>query len=247
MKLTKVAYSDAIGELLKSDEITNLNILGALNYEENVPFYVDDCEQPSGVYMEIDGVSYMYAKDAAFVHHVFETFEQKTQYIFSGIKRELAEKVKEMYIPVWENPCDIYYYPLPTVDLSEVKSEVVTIPVEEVERINHYYTFKDDWSIEAITKDLTLRPSAGIYEEGELVCWVLVHEDDSMGIMYTVEKSRRKGYAEEVSLVLMDTMLKAGKVPYIQILESNQMSPGLAKKCGFVPHGKCTWMEISRL
>ena len=65
-----------------------------------------------------------------------------------------------------------------------------------------------------------------------------------MGIMYTIEKARRKGYAEEVSLVLMDKMLRLGKTPFIQIVETNQMSPGLAKKCGFVKAGKCSWMGI---
>ena len=113
--------------------------------------------------------------------------------------------------------------------------------------IDSFYTFQCEESLEEIRKNLRRRPSSGVYVDEELVCWVMVHEDYSMGIMYTKEEHRRKGYAVDVTLDLMNKLLKMDKIPYVQILESNGMSPGLAKKCGFIPDGKCTWFEIKAI
>lgn len=242
--LKKVKYNEKVDALLKSELITNLNILGALSYEAPAHLYVDDEVNPTGIYVDIDGLQYLYAQEETFADKIFETFKEKKVYCFSGIKRNLAEYIKGKYEPTWENPCDIYYYPHSSVDLSDIQSKVVSIPIEEAKRIDSYYTFKSDESLGEIEANLRLRPSAGVYEDGKLVSWVLVHEDDSMGIMYTVEGYRRKDYAMDVSLVLIDKMLKQEKTPYVQIVESNQMSPGLAKKCGFIKSGKCTWMGI---
>lgn len=247
MKIKEISFNSKVKELLKKEPITNLNIVGALSYAEDIKVYVDREDQPTGVYVCADGLSFLYTQNLQFVDSLLEFSEENTsqqQVCFSGVKRELVDYIKEKYEFAWESPCDIYYYPKKIVDLSDVKSKVVTIPVEEAGHIDEYYTFRDDKSIYEIEANLRRRPSAGIYEDGKLVCWVMVHEDDSMGIMYTLDGYRRKGYAEEVSLVLIDQMLKLEKTPFIQIIETNQMSPGLAKKCGFVKAGKCSWFGL---
>jgi hypothetical protein len=65
-----------------------------------------------------------------------------------------------------------------------------------------------------------------------------------MGIMYTKEEYRRKGYAIDVTIDLAKQIIDAGKIPFIQIVQGNGMSPGLAKKCGFVESGKADWFGI---
>ena len=74
--------------------------------------------------------------------------------------------------------------------------------------------------------------------------WLLVHEDDSLGIMYTLEEHRRKGYAEVVTRDLVRKQLAAGRTPFLQIRDDNGMSPGLALKCGFVKEGNCDWFGL---
>lgn len=242
MKLKQVNYTQVIKDFLDKEPIINLNIIGALSYEPEAPIYVDDETSPTGVYIPINGLNYLYTQEMNFVDQVIQQFTPNGEYCFSGVKREIADYMKSKYECIWENPCDIYYYPHGKIDLSDVKSEVVTIPLEEAEGIDSYYTYKNEWSLEEIRANLRRRPSAGIYEDGQLVCWVMAHEDDSMGVMYTMEGYRRKGYAIDVSLVLMDKLLKLGKVPYLLIVESNKMSPGLALQCGFVKSEKCSWI-----
>lgn len=245
MMLKKVGYNDGIKALLEKEPIINLNIVGALNYEEDPAIYVDDEENPTGVYIKIEWRSYLYTQNTDFVDQVLQQFEDK-EFCFSGVKRDLVDYMRGKHEIIWENPCNIYYYPHKEIDLSEVKSEVVTIPLEEAQHIDNHYAFRGEGSLAEMQDNLSRRPSAGVYVDGELVCWVLVHEDDSMGVMYTMEGHRRNGYAVDVTLVLMDQLLKLGKTPFIQIIETNPMSPGLAAKSGFIQAGKCSWFGLRK-
>jgi molybdopterin-biosynthesis enzyme MoeA-like protein len=65
-----------------------------------------------------------------------------------------------------------------------------------------------------------------------------------MGIMYTKEGHRKKGYAVDVSIDLAEKVINRGKIPFLQIVEGNNLSPGLATKCGFIPHGNSDWFGI---
>ena len=245
--LKQVTYNEAIKNFLEQECIVNLNILGALNYLVEPKIYVDNSENPRGVLVKGEGGYYLYAQTMTFVDKVLEEFCTSGQHVFSGVKREIANYIQSKYKVNWSNPCDIYYYPHQEVDTSDVQSKVRTIPIEEAAMIDSFYEYGGEGSLEGIKENLEKRPSSGVYVEGELVCWVMVHEDDSMGVMYTKEEHRRKGYAMDVTLDLINQLLQMKKIPYVQIVESNGMSPGLAKKCGFVKDGKCTWFEIEVL
>jgi predicted GNAT family acetyltransferase len=71
-----------------------------------------------------------------------------------------------------------------------------------------------------------------------------MHDDNSMGIVYTKEEHRGKGYAADATIDLASKIIKSGKIPYLQIIKSNSMSPGLAKKCRFLQCGHISWMGI---
>jgi hypothetical protein len=83
-----------------------------------------------------------------------------------------------------------------------------------------------------------------VYVDDEPVCWVLIHEDNSMGIMFTREEYRRKGLAEVVTRDLTRRIIENGQIPYLQIVDGNMKSHGLANKCGFEQAGRCEWFGI---
>ena len=65
-----------------------------------------------------------------------------------------------------------------------------------------------------------------------------------MHYLYSKEEHRGKGYAGDVTIDLASKIIKSGKIPYLQIIKGNNMSPGIAKKCGFVECGYVSWMGI---
>ena len=155
-----------------------------------------------------------------------------------------ADKIKEKYTIDWENPCDLYYLPKENLNLSKIKNEVKSIDINDAETVDYYYTYREENSIYDIKDDILNRPSSAIYVNGEIVCWVLTHDDNSLGIMYTKKEHRRKGYAVDVTLDISKQHIKMGNIPFLHIVESNNMSPRLALGCGFIHYGKVTWFGI---
>ncbi len=78
----------------------------------------------------------------------------------------------------------------------------------------------------------------------EIVSYVMLHEDDSLGYMYTQAEHRGKGYAWELTKDIVNKTLKTGRLPYIQIVQGNTKSEQLALKAGFVKHGVVYWFGI---
>lgn len=242
--LTRTEYSKNIEEFLKEDLLINLNILGIIENRPDAEIYVDHVENPKCVLVRNGYFNYMYTKEEAILEEVIESFDKEGFYGFSGVERSIADKIKQRYEVDWNNPCTLYYLPKENLNLSKIKNEVKSIDIKDAETIDYYYTFRDDWSLDAIKEDILNRPSSAVYKDGEIVCWVLTHDDNSLGIMYTKEEHRRKGYAVDVTLDIAAKHIAKGKISFLQIMEDNTMSPGLAKECGFVECGKVDWLGI---
>lgn len=242
--IIKTEKSNAIINFLEKDLLINLNIIGIIENVLHADIYVDDEDNPKGVFIKKDYFHYIYSREDSFIDEVCNTFFKDGFYGFSGVEESIAKKIKEKFEVQWNNPCDLYYMPEENLDLNLIKNEVKNIDIKDVEIIDNYYEYRHPGSIDVIKKDIEERPSSAIYIDDEIACWVLVHTDNSMGIMYTKEEHRRKGYAVDVTIDLTSKLLKNGKTPYLQIVNRNSMSPGLAEKCGFVPSGVVEWFGI---
>ena len=240
----KTNMSQAIEEFLKTDLLINQNILGIIENLPELQIYVDNAKTPKGVFVQNGYMNYLYSKKENFIDEVANTFFKDGDYGFSAIEMEITEKMKGKYEVVWENPCTLYYLPKENLKLNEIKNQVQNVDIKDAEIINKYYQFRNSISIEAIKKDILNRPSSAIYVNGQIVCWVLMHNDNSMGIMYTKEEHRGKGYAMDVTTDLASKIIKSGKIPFLTIIKNNTMSPGLVKKCGFIKCGYVSWMGI---
>lgn len=240
----KVKMNKAIRDFLESDLIYNLNVLGVIDNMPDAEIYVDDEKAPKGVMVRKDYFNYIYSEDDVFIDEVLTNYFVEGFFGFSGVKTSIAEKIRKRFMNDWESKCTLYYLPEDDLDLSLIKTPVSDIDIKDAEVVDKYYTYRSPWSIEEIKEDILSRPSSAVYVDGDITCWVLVHKDDSMGIMYTKEEHRQKGYAVDVTIDLAEKIIKRGKVPFLQIVEGNSMSPGLANKCGFIPHGKCEWFGI---
>ncbi len=230
---------------LKKEWLINQNILGII---ENVPWaqiYVDDVDNPTGVLVKKDDyMHYIYTENDAFIEDLCNNYLNEGFFGFSGVEGKLAEKLRSRYTLGWESPCTLYYLPEGKFDASLKANATERIRPEDAETVDKFYQYRDSGTLEIIKRDITNRPSSAVYVDGEIACWVLIHDDNSMGIMYTKEEHRRKGYAVDVTTDLIQQILDRGKLPYLQIVKGNGMSPGLADKCGFVPAGSADWFGI---
>lgn len=240
--MIKTNISDKILDFLRSDLIQNLNILGTIENVPDIEVYVDDVNNPKGVLINKGYFNHIYTKEDSFIEDILNNYcKEDGFYGFSGLEESISKKMRRHFITHWESPCDLYYLPKENYNPSLKKTETGIINLKDAEKIDTYYTYRSDESLGHIKEDIISRPTSGVYKDGEIVSWVLVHDDDSMGIMYTMEGHRGKGYAVDVTIDLSDKIIGMGKIPFLQINQYNNMSPGLATKCGFIKYGRAIW------
>lgn len=242
--IIKTKASNAITEYLNKNKIVNLNIIGVIENEPDAEIYVDNESSPNIVLVRYEYFNYVYTENDELLDEMFENLFKEGFYGFSGVYRPLAEKIRNKFPVTWESRCSLHYTPEEKLDLSLIKNPVKDIDIEDAKVIDDFYTFRHPGSIEKIKKDIINRPSSAVYVNDDIASWVLVHNDNSMGIMYTKQEHRRKGYAVDVSVDLVSKIINLGKTPFIQIVESNTMSPDLATQCNFVKHGYSDWFGI---
>ncbi|MBZ9623433.1 GNAT family N-acetyltransferase [Clostridium sp. FP2] len=242
--IVKTKASQAIMEYLNQNQIVNLNIIGIIENEPLAEIYVDKEQLSRGALVRYEYFNYIYTEDDVFLDEVLKTLFKDNFYGFSGVYRPLAQKIRERYLVTWESRCALHYLPNENLDLSLVKNTVESINIKDAETVDNFYTYRNPDSLKTIEKDISHRPSSAIYSNGDIASWVLVHNDNSMGIMFTKDEYRKNNYAVDTSIDLSSKIMKLGKTPFLQINEANNMSPGLAAKCGFIKYGYSDWFGI---
>lgn len=242
--LIKTEKSNTIINYLKKKPLINLNIISIINNVPEAEIFVDNIENPNGVLVRNTYFNYIYSEDDKFIDEVCETYFKDGFYGFGAVERSIAEKIKKKFDTQWNNPCGLYYMPEKNLNMKLIKNEARSIDIKDAETIDEYYEYRHPGTLKDIKNDIKNRPSSSIYVKGELVSWVLVHNDNSMGIMYTKEEHRKKGYAVDVAVDLASKIIKDGNIPYVHIVDGNYKSIGLAEKCGFEKCGEVVWFGI---
>jgi hypothetical protein len=85
---------------------------------------------------------------------------------------------------------------------------------------------------EYIRSCLVNGPSFVCEVAGEPVCWSCTHVNGTMGMIYTPEQNRRKGYAYSLSAFQLDYMLKRDGIACAHIIDSNIPSMKLVLRLG---------------
>ena len=222
-----------------------LNLLGILENEPEAELYVDDLRAPRGVLVKAWRFWYAHTEDEAFLELLCRELVRRGGYQgFSGVWRPLAERLKARFPLVWDAPCETYLLPEGSPLPEPAGHAVGPLALAEAELVDAHYAYRNETSLAKIRACIQHRPSSCVRVDGQPVCWLLVHEDNSFGIMYTLEEHRRKGYAVDVTMDLIGRQLARGGTPFLQIRDDNAMSPGLARRCGFVPEGFCDWFGL---
>lgn len=243
--LKKISKENALF-FLETEPIGYSNIIGLLKNKEKVTIWTDNKDKPNGIFI-IDGYfRYLCAKEPLFAYEIKKRCSKLKQYVgFSSVLENAANIILEGEECDWRNTCYLYYYEGNHCEVME-NIKVRELTEEDAEIVNHYYTYRSKWSLQDIKDCIEKRPAYGYVENGELVSWLLVHEDDSMGIMYTKEGYRKKGIAKLLTEYVTAAQLERGMLPYLHIIKDNEASIKLAESSGFKRYGVVEWFGLKR-
>lgn len=230
-------------EKLKKQNFVPFNVIGIMeNMESNV--YYD--EATITVWCNHEYFNYISGSTEVIASHI-ESLEDGF-YGFAAVEDHLAKSVYTKHLLHWYEPTDRFVHVTDKILDSDWRLgapyEIVPVPLTEAKGIDERYEYKDEGSFERICDAIAHRPSSAIYIEGELASYVLVHEDNSIGFMYTLEKYRHMGLGCWVTLDLLDQMRKRAAVSFVEINQANFKSQGLARKSGFEKDVFTPWFGI---
>ena len=225
-------------ERLKNLPFVPYNVLGALENTENKS-YID--EPTDSVWVEnhyfnyVTGASEVISKKVDSLEDGF--------YGFSGVQGDLASQVYGKHFLHWFEATERYVLKS-DFPVEECPYQVVKVPIEEAQGIDDRYEYKQDGSLDRIKDAILNRPSAAIYIDGQIASYVLVHEDNSIGYMFTLDAYRKLGLGYWVSLDIVKQIQALGVVPFLEINKANFKSQGLAGKLGFEKDAFTPWFGI---
>lgn len=244
--MIKTLDTTKVVNFLCSLDAKGFNMLGTLTNSQkankSLDIYVDDQTDIKAVALVSGGKNFSEVQitcyDTGFVKSLLEQFKKGRYLYFGGVEAKLAEYLRTLITQQWCNPCDCYFYPSKQVLDTKSNFVATSINLKDAAEVDSYYTYRSEHSLKQITEEITNRPSAAIYIDGEIASWSLTHFDNSMGAMFTKPKFRKMGLAEIVTKHHLRQLIECGITPYVQIVTDNTASKNLATKCGFVSFGQ---------
>lgn len=214
------------------------NIIGILENRDS-DAYVSEIGQ--AVWVENDYFNYVYGDPEAIKSHLESLSDG--YYGFSGVYSTLAEAIYKPYLLHWFEPTDRYLF---DGDKNEAPCpyDIVSIGPEEADGIDERYEYRQEGSLDRIKDAILNRPTSAIYQNGEIASYVLVHEDNSIGYMYTKPEYRELGLAYWVTCDIISKMKAINKIPFVEINQRNLKSQGLAHKTHLMKDVFTPWFGI---
>lgn len=229
---------DDIKRVLLTKEWVPYNVLALLERHKEAVFWQHD----AGALVVKNGYFLCLTGCADTLKDYLQTLEPG-HYGFQGVESDLANSLMEGEMVEWIEPCQRFLWSGQEPDVSS-PYKIQPVALEDAQAINDRYPYRDETSLQRIQEAIRRGPSAAIYIENALASYVLVHEDDSIGFMHTLEAFRRLNLAYYVTQAIVSEMLKLGRVPYVEIATDNMASQRLAIKAGFVPERLVTWFGL---
>ncbi len=187
------------------------------------------------------------AEDEKSAAYVLDSIDWSGGVWFSALEYRFLPLVRERGKDVQDNPCFLYrlerarFRPYELPDTGDHPIE--PLRREDADLVTLHWTYGDteDYPLSRILQ----APTACIRIGGEPVAWALIHHDGSIGMVYTLQEHRRKGYAKAVVSVLAEKRLLAGRTPYCFIVEGNETSERLFEELGFALQSKLGWVHCA--
>ena len=160
---------------------------------------------------------------------------------FSFIDPETHRYIKEKYRLVQSELFDAYYLRDSNIIVDESISRV---KYEDIPVICSHSIYVDDTIKERVEGNITKRFSAGIYVENKLISWALIHANNTIGPVYTIQDYRNRGYGKKVVCAVSNRLLLQNYYPIVTISNDNIEAKHLFSSLNFTRYCSYYWLSI---
>ena len=97
-----------------------------------------------------------------------------------------------------------------------------------------------------ISERILRAPHAAVRMDGELAAYMIVHDNDSIGMLHTVEKFRNRNLGRYVASALAEMQMARGRPVYCYIIDGNTPSQRVFGSLGFRRMAEVSWVAFER-
>lgn len=228
-------------KILRKDKIRNANIM---NFMRDYPI--------ESVYIEGESVLVKGKSDKDWIYISSESESEFYELIKRLDSNEKYFAVLEDWMLLvltktrkikWKLSCKKLIF-TDSITLPKISTNPVPLLPSQAEYIFIKYGYKNYTDIKYIEERIKKGPSFGIYDCDLLVGWIMSHDDGAIGLLQVMESHRRRGYANDLLLKMVEAMQLNGDIPFVQIEESNIASMSLVLKLGFKQDRNVHWVKF---
>lgn len=219
-----------------------LCVVGALKYADNCLLYRSDDGKNYALVLEYEQYCvYMTGNDCDFALEVTKTLDKP--FTMGAVHTDIADFLKNRYKVNWWRNCLEYVYNGQPIQ-HNIVNDVRPLSSEFWQRVSEGTPYKP--SQEEVVTAIETRLSSAVYIENQPVCWCILHDDNSMGMLYTMPEYRHKGLALDVMTDIVRKIHAQGEVPFGHIISDNVASINLAKKYNLDYYRDCIWANFEK-
>lgn len=127
---------------------------------------------------------------------------------------------------------NIYYYPSKEkIDLEKAYDFRVLSSEKEIDYLANHYDIYDSKTLEKIVKSESI---FGLYKDSNLIGFIGIHYEGSMGFLYIDESVRHKGYGYILEALLINKLIDENKPVWAEVNIKNKVSQNLQAKLGMI-------------
>lgn len=118
--------------------------------------------------------------------------------------------------------------------IPERETEMRIEPIQEKDLsivLDQYHVYSMDELIWLMNREYLF----GGYVENELVGFVGIHPEGSLGLLKVLDEHLRKGYGKQLEIFITNHVIKKGWIPFGQVAKGNQASIALQSSLGVIP------------
>lgn len=228
-------------EHFRKDPIRNLSIIGF--FEENEPLKVFH----EGETYVLTGKSdeewtYISSSSPEELEKLLTIHGLPSKY-FASLEDWMLPVIVKNYKPDWVFSSYRYFLP-DNISVTNPEINTISLNGEWANYLFAHYLYKKYSSRDYIRERLEKGISAGIMINKQLVSWGLTHDDNSIGMIHTLDNFRRKGYAEVVLRSLIQKKRELKRTVFLNTEPENVNPQYLVKKLGFQFDRITHWLKL---
>jgi|SRR5690554_4790261 len=226
-------------ELLNTDPLRNLSIINYLSVNPDASLQ----RFGNSLLVRKEGVVYISCQHRQELNAIMANLDE-TDSFFASMEAWIFPIIKGNRETKWDICMQRYILPL-HIPLPPPDHPVQSLGPEHAEMMARHWPSDDGnpSSADYIRVCLKNGPAAAVFVEGKPVSWAAVHEDGSLGFLYTKPEFRGQGYAQSVGINLIQQQRHQGKLS-VACIEAGRKSLGLVFKLGFRRCGSSCWVEF---